>query len=179
MKGNTEHSWGIVSRGLHWLMAVLVGAQLTLGWIGHEMENSPAKITWMTGHKSLGLTLLVLLLIRWLWRLSQPVPALPPGSTAFERLGARAAHWAFYLLLLGLAVSGWIIADTSRIPWEFWWTVPLPDIIGTDRTLHEVAEEAHETVVWCLVTLLTLHVLASAWHQWIRRDDLMRRMWRG
>lgn len=179
MKTNTETSWGSVARALHWLMALLIAVQLALGWVGHEMEDSPAKITWLTGHKSLGLTILLLLAFRWLWRLSQPLPRLPEPRPGWVVVGSRITHWGLYLVPLALAVSGWLIADTSRIPWAYWWLVPLPDLVGADHDLHEAAEEIHELLVACLLALVSLHVVAALWHQLGRRDGLLRRMWSG
>ena len=179
MLSNSATHWGALTRTLHWLIAALILVQFALGWIGHEMDDTPAKVTWMIGHKSVGVTILLLTVFRLSWRLPQNRPVAPTGIAIWQHRAAVSAHWALYALVLGLAIAGWVIADTSRIPWNLWWVIPLPDWLGPAKDLHEVAEEAHEFLAWSLFAVIALHVLAALWHQFVRRDDTLRRMWSG
>jgi len=179
MKPNTVYSWGSMARGLHWLAALLILAQLPLGWFANEMETGPDKITWMTLHKSLGVTLFLLMLFRLLWRVSHTVPDPPPAARAWEIRMAAVVHWTLYAAVLAQTTAGWLAADTSRIPWKLWWLIPLPDWLDPSEGLHEAAEEAHEFLAVVLVALLTLHIAAALWHHYIRRDYVLRRMWSG
>jgi len=173
-----SESWNAVSRGLHWLMAVLILTQAAGGWITEEMERSPLKVDAMTLHKSLGITLLLLLIIRLLWRWTHAAPPPPAGSKHWEILAARLSHIALYLLMVGVPLSGWLAASTSIVPWKLWWLIPLPRIAGPDEQLHEIAAELHEGLIWALVAVLAVHVGAALYHHWVKRDAVLRRMLR-
>jgi len=135
--------WNGFARFLHWTMALLIAAQAAVGWIGHEMERSPAKVDVMTAHKSLGITLLLLVLLRLLWRATHAAPPHPSDAPRWETVAARLSHAALYLLMIALPLSGWLAASTSLVPWKLWWVIPWPDIAPVNEQLHEVAEELH------------------------------------
>lgn len=172
-------AWNPLARAFHWAMAVLILAQGVAGWIGHEMERSPAKIEVMTAHKSLGITLLLLVLLRLAWRATHRAPPPPPGSGRWEIRAAWLSHLGLYLLMIALPLSGWLSASTSIVPWKLWWVIPWPDIAATDEALHEIAEETHEVLVKVLIALLTVHVAAALRHHFLKRNDVLARMWRG
>lgn len=160
-------------------MAALILAQGVVGWIGHEMGRSPAKVDVMTAHKSLGITLLMLVMLRGFWRLTHPAPPHPPGIERWEIRAAWLSHAGLYLLMIALPLSGWLAASTSIVPWKLWWLIPWPDIAAPDEALHEIAEEMHETLVKVLIALLLVHVGAALRHHFIKRNDVLLRMWRG
>lgn len=171
--------WNLGARCLHWLMAVLILLQGIGGWIGHEMDRSPLKVDVMTAHKSLGVTLLLLAVIRLLWRWAHPAPPPPAGSKPWEIRVAWLSHAALYLLMIALPLSGWLAASTSLIPWKLWWFIPWPSIAPVDPHLHEIATEMHEALVWSLATLLTIHIAAALRHHFVKHDDVLLRMTRG
>ena len=175
MKG----SWDGVTRSLHWLMAVLIILQAAVGWVGAEMERSPLKIDVLSAHKSLGISLLLLVLVRLLWRRTHTTPPAPEGSKPWETWAARVSHSALYLLMLAVPLSGWLVASTVIVPWKLWWVIPWPAIAAPDQQLHEIAEELHENLVWWLVAVLAIHVAAALWHHFGKRDRVLLRMLRG
>jgi cytochrome b561 len=160
-------------------MAVLILAQGLLGWVGHEMARSPAKVDVMTAHKSLGITLLLLALLRLAWRATHRAPPPPPGSGRWAIRAAALSHLLLYGLLIALPLSGWLAASTSIVPWKLWWLIPWPDLAAPNEALHEVAEEAHEILVKLLMAVLAVHVSAALHHHFLRRDDVLLRMLRG
>jgi len=176
MLSPTRPAWHPVSRWLHWIIALLIAAQAILGWIGADMERSPAKIDVMVAHKSLGLTLLLLVLLRLAWRLTHPAPPPPFGSKTWEIRLAQLTHAAIYLVIIALPLSGWLSADTAVAPWKFWWIIPLPSFFAPDKGLHEFGEELHEVLVSVLIALLVLHVAAALYHHFGKRDDVLLRM---
>ena len=177
MKSN--RSWNATARGLHWLMAVLILLQATVGWIAQEMERTPARVDAMTLHKSLGVTLLMLLLLRLAWRWTHPAPLPPDGSSAWEIRLARLAHGALYLLMAAIPLSGWLAASAYVVPWKFWWVVGLPRIVSPDKATYELSSEIHETLVSVFLAILAVHVLAALWHHLVKRDQVLLDMWRG
>ena len=175
---NTNRSWNATARGLHWLMAVLILIQGLVGWIAQEMDRSPARVDAMTLHKSLGLTLLLLLLLRFTWRLTHSVPPLPDGTSPWEVRLSRLAHYSLYLLMGAIMVSGWVAASAYLVPWKWWWTIPLPRITSPDRATYELAGEAHETLIYVFLATLAVHVAAALWHHFVKRDGVLLSMWR-
>jgi cytochrome b561 len=160
-------------------MAALILLQGAVGWIGHEMNRSPTKVDVMTAHKSLGITLLLLVILRLLWRLTHPAPPPPAHSKAWEIRAARLSHALLYLLMFALPLSGWLAASTSIVPWKLWWVIPWPAIAAPDPALHDLAGEVHEALVKALVAVLVVHVAAALRHHFLKRDDVLLRMWRG
>lgn len=168
--------WSATARGLHWLMALLIGLQAVGGWVIDEMESTPLKVDAMTAHKSLGITLLLLLLFRLLWRWTHPAPGPPQGSKRWEILAARLSHIALYLLMFAVPLSGWLSASTSIVPWKLWWAIPWPRIASPGKELHDIAEELHEGLIWALLTVLAVHVAAAMYHHYVKRDPVLQRM---
>jgi len=176
---NPVESWSAAARLLHWLMAVLIALQGIGGWIGHEMDRSPLKVDVMTAHKSLGITLLLLAVIRLLWRWAHPAPPQPAGSKPWEIRAAWLSHATLYLLMIALPLSGWLAASTSLIPWKLWWFIPWPSIAPVDPHLHEIATEVHEALVWSLMAILVVHIAAALRHHFVKHDTVLLRILRG
>ena len=175
--GQTEY-WNVVSRTLHWLMALLILVQALVGWIGSDLERSPLKIDVLTAHKSLGITLLMLVALRLLWRGTHAAPPPPPDSKRWRIRAAGLSHAALYLLMIALPLSGWLVASTTIIPWKLWWLLPWPSIASPDPDLHALASDLHQVSFICLCTVLAVHVAAALKHHFIDRDDTLTRMWR-
>src|SRR3712207_2669781 len=137
---------------LHWIIAALIVVNLLLGFFREDFER-PVRAVLMGWHKSIGFTVLGLTLARILWRLTHRPPAFDSAMKGWEIGLARLVHAFFYLLLLALPLSGWLIVSTGeRInPTSFYWLFdigPLPVTAGED--LHEAAEEAHELLAYAM-----------------------------
>jgi cytochrome b561 len=166
---------------LHWILAALIVVNLLLGFF-HEDFARPVRSTVMGWHKSLGLTVIALTLVRILWRLTHRPPPFDPAMKAWEVSVARLVHGLFYLLLLAIPLSGWLIVSSGeRVnPTNFFWLVkigPLPVAPGHD--LHDFAEEAHELLAWAMIVLLLLHVGGAAKHHLAGHRHLIGRMMPG
>ena len=175
---NSTEGWGALSKSLHWLIAVLIAVQVVLGGIASDLKLSPLKLDLFVWHKSIGMLVLLLVLLRLGWRLGQPVPRPAEVSPLLRRLAAL-THFLLYGLLLLIPLSGWVVNSAAGIPLKLFWLVPLPDITAADDALKESAAEVHEVAVALLLALLALHVAAALWHQFVRRDGILRRMWFG
>jgi len=157
---------------LHWLIAALLLANVVIAF---TMEDAREL---MPLHKSLGITVLVLTLVRIGWRLTHAAPPLPAALAAWERIAARVTHGAFYLLLLVMPLLGWASASSGKwgtgalfgiIPW-----FDLP--IGKSHDLHEAMGEAHELAAYLTIALIVLHVAGALKHQLIDRNGMLARM---
>lgn len=175
---NSMQGWGLLSKTLHWLVAGLVAVQVVLGPVASDLKLSPLKLDLFVWHKSLGMLVLLLVLLRLGWRLGQPVPRPPEVSPLLRRL-AGLTHFLLYALLFVIPLSGWVVNSAAGIPLKLFWLVPLPDLTAPDDTLKETAAEVHEVAVAVLLAVLALHVAAALWHQFVRRDGILRRMWFG
>lgn len=168
---STRSRYGSVAIGLHWLTALIILAMLPVGFLMEDAEGSTRLLVYRL-HAAGGITVLVLTVIRLLWRTRDPKPELPADMGALTRLGARGAHVALYIILLAMTGSGIGIlilgglgdilsgASSQPIPRDF--DVPPAD--------------AHEILAVVLLVFLALHIAAALYHHLIRRDDILRRM---
>ena len=171
-----EAPWNGGVKFFHWLIALLLLAQVTLGLLATGWRVSPTKLDLFVWHKSTGLLILLLMLLRLAWRLASRTPALPAGMPAWERAAARATHVLLYGLMLALPITGWVIQSASGMPFRVFWTLPLPPIVATDKALAELAAQLHFWLVIALVLLLVAHVGAALRHHYVRHDPVLRRM---
>ena len=176
---NSAETWGAVARGFHWLIAVLILVQFVIGSVAEEMKLTPAKLDLFVWHKSVGITVLVLALLRLVWRLANPPPAMPAGTPGWERKLAAIAHWALYGLIFAVPLSGWWVSDASRVPFKAFFFLPMPDFISTDRALQEAAAEVHEALTITLLFVVIAHIAAALRHHLLLHDDVLRRMLTG
>jgi cytochrome b561 len=153
---------------LHWTIAVLVLFQIGYAWwvMSPLPDKSPAHASAMALHFSIGLTVLILSVVRLAVRLAVPPPPLPAAMPAWERTLARASHVLFYVLIIGLPLAGWTLASTRPGPIVFFglFTWPhLPGLAGLARAQRHLVEQVHaQVLVWTTLGLLALHVGAAA-----------------
>ncbi len=173
---NTSTRYGAVSQLLHWVIVALVAIQVVLGFTGAELPVGIERLITLARHKSLGMTILALMLARLAWRLANPVPDLPAQMPALERRLARIAHWLFYGLLLTLPVVGWIASSASNLTVSWFGLFTFPDLVDTDPVLAKQAKAVHAVLARGLLALIALHAGAALRHHFLLRDDVLRRM---
>lgn len=163
-----------VARALHWAMALLVILNLVLG-IGHEAL--PSNWAVMPIHKSIGLTVLALTLLRIVWRLTHPVPRLPGTLPRWEIGAAHATHALFYIFMILLPLSGWIMtsAGTRPLNWFFLFDVPKFAVTKGDAIVN-LSLAGHELMGFVWMALILLHVGAALRHHLVLKDNVLRRM---
>jgi cytochrome b561 len=172
---NTSVRYGSVAQFLHWGILTLLVIQVTLGTIAHELPVGFERLVMMSRHKSLGITILAIAVLRLIWRFSdRPPPPLP--MPRWQRVAANLNHWALYVLLFALPLTGWLTSSAANRPVSWWGLLQLPDFIAPDSGLKEAFEETHEFLVDVLYVLVAAHVVAVLKHQCIDRDGIIRRM---
>jgi cytochrome b561 len=176
---NSDHSWGLVARLLHWGMALLVLVQIGLGIAAVEWRLSPVKIDLFVWHKSLGVLLGILVLCRLMWRGVNPTPGLPSGMAPWQRRASRSSHILLYVCLLGLPLSGWVIQSASDVPFKIFWLFPLPDLVESSKAVADAGKRVHGFFMVMLLAVLIIHIAAALHHHWIKRDSVLVRMWSG
>jgi cytochrome b561 len=178
-------TYSIVAISLHWLIAALIFANIGLAWYFNTLKG-PDEVAPLALHKSIGITVLLLTLLRIGWRFTSRPPPLPATMKRWEAWGARASHFVFYLLMLGLPLSGWAMVSASRLiklhPTVLYGVIPWPAIpypgMDSDR-LHDVRHlmgTTHLLLGYLAYATIAIHVLAALKHWLIDRDDVMARM---
>ncbi len=177
-----------VAIALHWLIALAILLQLASGlWmVGALAEKDTQMLAFQVyqWHKSLGLTVLILSLLRLFWRLSHRAPPLPDGMTRWERIAAKGTHHLFYFLMILLPLTGWVVVSASSLglPTLYWGLFQWPHLplfgleAGTKAVLERAVGEVHEFLAYATIALLVLHVGAALKHHLVDRDDVLSRM---
>jgi len=181
---NSDRRFGAVAQTLHWVIAGLIILQYVLVELAEEAEHArktnPAaameQLALMARHKSFGITILALALLRLLWRWRSPPPAFPVAMPHWQIWVARALHYAFYALLILLPVTGWLMSSAANRPVSWFGLFTLPDLVAPDKSLRHTLGEVHETAFSTLFVLAVVHVAAALKHHWFDRDDVLRRM---
>jgi cytochrome b561 len=176
-------SYNTVAIWLHWSMAALIVTNVCLGF-GHEWVDRPASLQMMWFHKSIGLTVLLLAVLRLVWRLTHRIPALPDHMPGWEKWGARLSHWLFYFLMISMPLVGWLMVSASprNAPIPFWGleAPKLPGFATMDMALRKAQThtygERHEQLAWILIALVALHVLAALRHHFWNKDMVLHHM---
>jgi cytochrome b561 len=175
---DTWEGYGIVSRLFHWVMALAIFGMFALGvWMVRLDYYSPYYNAAPDFHRSFGILLLLALFLRWLWRSINIRPEVEAVST-IERRAAHVVHWSFYLLLLALMVSGYLISTPDGRPIDVFSWFSVPSIVQM-RGLEDTAGRIHRWLAYAVLALALLHTLAALKHHFVDGDGTMRRMWAG
>jgi cytochrome b561 len=173
---NSASRFGAVSQFLHWLIVILLAVQFTLGWIADDLPLGLEKLTVLARHKSFGMTILMLAVVRLLWRFANPIPTLPLTLKPYERALARVTHALLYALLFAMPISGWIMSSAANYPVSWFHQFTWPNLIAPDKSIVDDLKEVHETIAVALLVTLGLHVLAALKHHFVLKDDTLKRM---
>lgn len=173
---DTRH-WGAIAKLLHWLVALLVIALLWVGLWMVDLPLSPDKVRVYALHKSVGISVLALMLVRIAWRSAERSRPKPPFvMPTWERAAARLSHALLYALLLVMPLSGWLFNSAANFPLQWFGWLSLPALAGPDPELKAIARAVHHWSAYALIALVSLHVLAALKHHLIDRDETLRRM---
>ena len=173
---NTPERWGPVSQLLHWTIVMLFGWLAWRGLTMVDMPATPAKIEAYALHKSLGLTLLALVVLRLAWRMVAGSAIALPGTPRWQARLASVTHAGMYALLFAIPLSGWLFNSASGYPLQWFGQFNLPALAGRDAGVAQLARQLHEYGAWLLLALVGLHAAAALYHHVVRRDATLRRM---
>ncbi len=182
----TQQRYSSVAILLHWIIALSIITNIGIAWYFNTLHGL-AQVPPIQLHKSIGITVLVLSVIRLGWRLAVPAPVLPAYVTGWEKWAAKTVHVGFYVIMLGLPLSGWAMSSASPFihtyPIVLFHTIPWPAITPLTtlphdqmKQAHEVFEAAHGLLAKLAYVLIVLHVGGALKHQFIGRDDVVARM---
>jgi cytochrome b561/polyisoprenoid-binding protein YceI len=164
---------------LHWIIALAIVLQIILAG-RMDGPRTPESFAVIQLHKSVGITILLLSLVRIAWRLANPPPPMPTTLAPWERTLARITHVGFYVVMIAMPLTGWIMVSASRrliptllygqVPWPM---VPgIPDLApGPKQVWHTIGETGHGLIAKLIYVLLALHVAGALKHQLFSKDE--------
>ncbi len=178
--------YGTVAMTLHWLIAVAIIANLYIGLEASDLRFSdPNFLPLMWWHKSIGLTVLALSVLRLVWRWMNPVPPPPQGLDRWARVSGTLLHHLFYFMIVAIPLAGWLTVSAgsqghgTSVFGLFDWPA-FPVLTGLTRSAahpwHETFETVHVWLAWAMIGLVPLHILAGLYHHLVRRDNVLLRM---
>lgn len=172
---STKHAFGAVTKTFHWVMALLVISVFSIGWYMDFLPLGMEKLEWISRHKSLGITVLALVILRVIWRLSEPSPH-ELGKLQIERLAAKAGHLGLYLLMFAMPLTGWTMSSAANFPVSVFGLFTLPNLVSPNQELFETLRTVHWALSWAVAGLVGVHFLAALKHHFWDRDATLRRM---
>ena len=178
--------YNTVAMILHWLIAAAIIANIVIGLQFADLPRSdPAKFELFSLHRSIGMLVLALSVLRLIWRWFKPAPMAPRGLELWLRIAGRGMHHLFYFLMIAIPLTGWMmisvasqgqpvpvfgLIDLPAFPW-------LTEMSRADgHAYHEAFETAHVWMAWAMIVLVPLHVLAALYHHFLREDNTLLRM---
>jgi len=162
--------------GLHWLVALLIFTTFPLGVYMHDLPLSPAKLQYFSYHKWIGVTILLLVIVRVVWRFTHTPPPLPRSTPRWEVVVSHFTHLALYGLLLAIPLSGWLMSSAKGFQTVWFGVLPLPDLVGKDKALGALLTTVHQGLNLALFLLVGMHIAAVIKHKFIDHDRILARM---
>jgi cytochrome b561 len=173
---NDVSRYGAIAQLFHWTIVVLIVTQFVLAEKAEDLPRGAAKLATLAQHKSVGITILGLALLRLGWRWLNPVPPLPASTPRWQHLAAHGSHFLLYALLLIMPVLGWFMSSARNFPVSWFGIFTLPDFIEPSEGAFKFFRAAHVTLSKVLFAVALLHIAAALKHHFIDRDDILRRM---
>jgi len=172
---NTTRSWGTLSKALHWIIVLLIINQ----WVLAEQADGLtglAKLKMLGYHKSFGMTILVLAVIRLTWRLLNPVPDLSAETKPWERVLAKISHVLLYGLIFAMPLTGWLMSSAKTYSVSWFNLFAFPNLVGKSDYLYDLMLDLHHLLFGLLVTVAGLHIGGALKHHFIDKNDVLKRM---
>lgn len=174
MLTNSENKFGVISKLFHWLIALMIIAMLIIGCLlGFTHKTTFQSL--MYYHQSIGVTVLILMILRFIWRLCNRTPAYPDSMQPFEKTIAHSMAWLLYILIFSIIAAGMLMTAFHGYPIKFWaWPFHLP--VKANKSLSHLFNAIHYYLAWTILACVLIHILASLYHHFIRKDNILKRM---
>jgi cytochrome b561 len=172
---STGMRFNVLQRLLHWLMAACILAMFFIG-VGMVSTIMPKYVALLLTHRTLGITILVLALIRLGVRARYGAPPLPLDLPEPMKLAAQLSHYALYALMIGMPLIGWAMLSAGAYPVVLYGNIRLPAILPQSDALHTLLWNAHFYLAFAFFALVLLHLAAALFHALVRRDGVFESM---
>jgi cytochrome b561 len=177
MLRNTRERWGSVSIGLHWTIAALVLlVQVPAGITMVAVDPGTVQDVCYNIHKTNGIVIFLLAVVRLGWRVSQPVPGYAPDMPLWQARLARTTHALLYIVLFAMPITGFLYTAMGGFPVPFFMLYDLAPLVPENKPVAEVFKYAHLTLQFVLYATVILHVAGALQHSFVRKDGILRRM---
>ncbi len=167
--------YGTTAKIFHWLVVALLLIQFPIGWLMPDIRGGMKPGSAMTFHVSFGITILVLIVLRFIWRVTHPVA--PESSLArWQRLTSEGVHWLLYALMFATTLTGWLFASLRGWTISYFFVIPLPMLASESASGAHAIDGWHQATEWALLIVIGAHVASAMAHLFIHRDRIMQRM---
>ncbi len=174
---NTKESYGAITKLFHWVIGLTLLFNLGLGKYMHQLPNTPDKFQLYALHKSLGITILILVVLRVIWTLANPKPRmLTENMKGWEVKLAKGVHYALYALMIFVPITGWLMNSASGFPTPLFNIMTVPNLIAPDKSLQEVFGQIHEILAMAFIAIFLLHLAGALKHHFLVKDRTLVRM---
>jgi cytochrome b561 len=173
---NSPPRYSALAKLFHWVIAGLIVIQFVLARMAEDLPLGAHKLALLARHKSFGMTVLMLAILRLLWRLKNPPPELPAGMTPLERMLARGTHIVFYVLLFAMPLTGWTMSSAKNYSVSWFGLFTWPNLIAKNESAFNFLKSTHDTLSNVLFAVAVLHILAALKHHFWNRDNVLVRM---
>ena len=176
MLKNTTNSYGVVAKGFHWLLFLMLTFSIVAGNFLASMPKGAEKLQAAGMHKSFGAVILMLIMLRLVWRLINKTPRLPDETTAGEAFMATAMHRGLYVLMFAQPLSGIMMSQAAGFPVSFFGLFEFPVFLDKNPELAKTFLSIHGTVWILLIIAVIGHAGAALHHHFIRKDNVLKQM---
>ena len=173
---NTPYQYGSVARFFHWTVGILVIFMLPVGLYMTSLQPGPRMFTLFALHKSTGIVILALAVLRLSWKGVTAQPAHEPHHARWEIALARLIHGFLYFAILAMPLSGWIGSSAKNFHVSVFGLFTLPDLVGPDKQVAHWCFKFHSVMAWAVIGALGLHIAGALKHAIIDRDQTLNRM---
>ena len=174
----TTTAYDPLLRWIHWATAILFIIAMLIGfYCGLQQPGTSPRRELLEVHKSLGVTLFLLAILRLMVRISTAAPAEPSSLTPLVRLAARLNHWALYFVLFAMPVTGYMFSSAGGYSLRYFWTFSWPRLLAGNKAVELAGEAAHGLLAYLVYAAVALHVGATFWHVSVKKDETLSRMW--
>ena len=178
MSADETTAYALLLRRIHWATAVLFIVAMLIGfYCGLQPPGTSPRRELLEVHKSLGMTLLFLSVLRLMVRAATKVLPEPSSFGALVRFAAKLNHVALYLILFAMPLTGYAFSSAGGYSLKYFWTFSWPRLVTNSPEIAHAGEVAHDTLAWLVYAVVALHVAATFWHAVVMRDGTLARMW--
>jgi len=173
---SSQQRYHAVSRVLHWLIASMILGMFVLGFYMVDLPLTPTKLKLYSWHKWSGVTIFLLVMLRLIWRLRHPAPALPTHMSRIMQKTAIVGHYGLYILMILIPVSGWLMSSAKGVQTVWFGMLPLPDLVPEHKALGDFLLATHVNLNLLMIAAISGHILMALKHHFIDKDNTLRRM---
>jgi len=175
LKSSAER-YGAIAQLFHWTTLVLIVTQFILAYQAEHTESLLQKAKTLTTHKSVGMTVFMLVILRLLWRMTNPAPTPLVTEQPWQRRLADCMHWALYSLILLTPVVGLLMSSAKNYPVSWFGLFTWPNFVQPNEPLFDFLKAAHGILATTIFCLAVLHIIAALKHHFYDKDNVLRRM---